>query len=183
MLIVTITESPIRMGGALAVGLLPLDGAQAAATRRRRARATPVAVSPGVIIGVLVLLLGQVAAAVEALRTMADAPIVMAAPVVMAAAVAATRLRIPLPGPPIHDRQLDLIISLGSGLTACVLIVTQLTSTGRELGLLAMAPTAVAVLGALLGTRMLWHLRAVPALLVLAWPVPWLAVLAHVGLS
>jgi hypothetical protein len=163
------------------VALLPPGGALGT-TRRRRARATPVAVSPVVIVGVLVLLVAQGAGAAEALRTMADAPVVMAAPLVMAA-IALTRLRLPMPGPSIYDRQLDLIISLGAGLTACVLIATQIAGSGRELGLLALSPTAVAVLGAVFGTRALWHVRAVPALLVLAWPAPWTAVTAHLGVG
>jgi hypothetical protein len=176
MVIVTITESAIRTGGAPAVGLLSTGSAQPTTTERR-ARTTH---TPGVVVGVLALSVTQVAGAVEALRTMSDSPVVMVAPLVMAAA-ALTRLRMPMPGPAIHDRQLDLIISLGAGLTACVLIVTQMAGSGRELALLALAPTAVAVLGALVGTRRLWHLRAVPALLVLAWPGPWAGILTHSG--
>jgi hypothetical protein len=180
MVIVTITESPIRTAGAPAVALLPASGAWRPAGRRR-VRWVPTTLSPAVVIAVLLLLVAQVVGVAEALRTMAAAPVVMVAPLVLVCAVALIRLRMPLPGPPIHDRQLDLIISLGAGLTACILIVTQMVGAGRELGLLAMAPTAVAVLGALFGTRMLWHLRAVPALLVLAWPAPWAAVTAHLA--
>lgn len=180
MVNVTITESAIRTSGAPAVGLLPHAGARPTSTGRRQVRTTPDTVSPGVVLGVLVLVVTQVVGAVEALRAMADAPVVMAAPLLMAA-VALARLRMPVPGPPIHDRQLDLIISLGAGLTACALVATQMTGHGHELALLAMAPTAVAVLGAVVGTRTLWHLRAVPALLAMAWPAPWEAVLAHFG--
>ncbi len=136
--------------------------------------------SPAIVVGLVLLIGAQVAGVVVALRTVADAPVVMLAPLVLAV-VALARLRMPVPGPAIHDRQLDLIIGLGAGLTACALVACQLAGTGRELGLLALAPTAVAVLAVVVGTRTVWHLRAVPALLALAWPAPWMALSAHFG--
>ena len=175
MVFVTITESAIRPGHGSTVSLLPSGGARRSAAGRK-----PAAASAGFAVAVLVLLLVQALGVMAALHTMVVAPIVMAAPLTMAA-IALIRLRLPLPGPPIHDRQLDLIISLGAGGTACVLVVSQLTGTGRALGLLALAPTAVAVLAAVVGTRRLWHLRAVPTLLALAWPAPWAALITHVG--
>jgi hypothetical protein len=180
MVFVTITESPIRTGGTAVASLVPNSSARRTTTGRSRARTVTVAVTPGVVLGVLVLLGAQVTGAVEALRAVTDAPVVMLAPLV-SAAVALARLRMPMPGPSIHDRQLDLIVGLGAGLTACALVACQLSGSGRELGLLALAPTAVGVLAVVVGTRMLWHLRAVPALLALAWPAPWTALSAHFG--
>jgi hypothetical protein len=179
MLSVTITESAIRTAGAPSAGL-PLNGGARQSAGGRRARTATVAVPPGVVVGLVLLIGAQVAGAVGALRTVTDAPVVMIAPLVMAA-VALARLRMPAPGPSIHDRQLDLIIGLGAGLTACALVACQLAGTGRALGLLALAPTTVAVLAVVVGTRTVWHLRAVPALLALAWPTPWMAVSAHFG--
>jgi hypothetical protein len=180
MLSVTITESAIWTGSAPAVSLLPSGGARQTAGGRRRTRTATGAVTPGVVVGLVLLIGAQLAGAVEALRTVTDAPVVMVAPLVMAA-VALARLRMPVPGPSIHDRQLDLIVGLGAGLTACALVACQLAGTGRVLGLLALAPTTVAVLAVVVGTRTVWHLRAVPALLALAWPAPWTAVSAHFG--
>lgn len=180
MFSVTITESAIRTAGAPSAGLLVNGGARQTTSGRRGARTATVAVPPGVVVGLVLLIGAQVAGAVGALRTVTDAPVVMIAPLVMAA-VALARLRMPAPGPSIHDRQLDLIIGFGAGLTACALVACQLAGTGRALGLLALAPTTVAVLAVVVGTRTVWHLRAVPALLALAWPAPWMAVSAHFG--
>jgi hypothetical protein len=110
-----------------------------------------------------------VAASVEALAAL-----------LVAAVVALFRLRIPVPGPAIHDRQLDLIISVGAGTATAALVALQASGSPHGLGLLAAVPTSVAVLAAVVGTRTMWHLRAVPVVLATAWPVPWTTLAAHV---
>lgn len=87
---------------------------------------------------------------------------------IVAAVAAVPRTLGALPGPDIHDRELDLIVTGAAVLAAVALLVVGTPG-------LALAPVSVAVLAALTGTRRLWHLRASPAVLVLAWPGWWSA--------
>ncbi|WP_344420708.1 hypothetical protein [Pseudonocardia ailaonensis] len=90
-----------------------------------------------------------------------------------AALVAAVRLRAPLPGPRIHDRELDLVIGAGAAFVAVALLVGQVVAPGRALGVLAVTPVVVAVLAVALGTRRLWHARGIPVVTALGWFLPW----------
>ncbi|QJY48284.1 hypothetical protein [Pseudonocardia broussonetiae] len=111
----------------------------------------------------------------------AGAPAVLLLLPVAAVLLTALRLAEPTGGPAIHDRQLDLIVASGAGAAAVVLLAADLGGATHDLGLLAAVPAAVAVLALVAGTRRLWHARAVPGLLLLAWPAPWAAATAGEG--
>lgn len=158
--------------------LRPLCPVSAERARHHRS-ATPISQRVTIALGVLVA--AQAFAAVAALRTGAGAPVAVLAPLLVALVVGTARLRERPAGPPIHDRQLDLIVAAGAGAGAAALVAAQLTGAGDRLGLLAAAPTAVAVLAAVVGTRRLWQARAVPTVLLLVWPAPWVALAAVAG--
>ena len=120
---------------------------------------------------------GQVLAGNDT-SALTGAPLVLVVVPVLAVVLAGLRLREQPAGPNIHDRQLDLIIVVGAIVGAVTLIVAQLTGAGGELGRLAPPFVAVAVLAAIVGTRRLWQVRAVPMLMLLAWPAPWTAAAA-----
>ena len=86
-----------------------------------------------------------------------------------------------MPGPAIHDRQLDLIISVGAGTATAALVALQANGSPHGLGLLAADPH---VRRGPRGRR--GHpddvapIRAVPVVLTMAWPVPWTTLAAHV---
>ena len=149
--------------------------APVAVPRPRRARR----VSTSVGLTLFALLLVQASGAALAVDGVAASVEAFAA-LMVAGVVALFRLRIPVPGPAIHDRQLDLIISVGAGTTTAALVALQASGSPHGLGLLAAVPTSVAVLAAVVGTRTTWHLRAVPVVLAMAWPRPWTTFAAHV---
>ena len=165
----TIIDFPVRAEAVTAVA------APVAVPRPRRARR----VSTSVGLSLFALLLVQAWGAALAVDGAAASVEALAA-LLVAAVVALFRLRIPVPGPAIHDRQLDLIISVGAGTTTAALVALQASGSPHGLGLLAAVPTSVAVLAAVVGTRTMWHLRAVPVVLATAWPVPWTTLAAHV---
>jgi hypothetical protein len=90
-----------------------------------------------------------------------------------AAIVAAVRLRRPLAGPPIADRELDLIVGGGALAVTAVLLIGQVAAPAHALGLLAAVPALCAALALAAGTRRLWQDRAVPAVAALGWLLPW----------
>ncbi len=164
----TIIDFPVRAEAVTAVASpVPVP---------RRARR----VSTSVGLALFALLLVQAWGAALAVDGVAASVEALAA-LLVAAVVALFRLRIPVPGPAIHDRQLDLIISVGAGTATAALVALQASGNPHGLGLLAAVPTSVAVLAAVVGTRTMWHLRAVPVVLAMAWPVPWTTLAAHVG--
>ncbi|GAA4967641.1 hypothetical protein WHI96_06360 [Pseudonocardia tropica] len=131
---------------------LPLSS-QAVATVSLRVAAPVLLGVLAVTLCVIDLLAGELAAGVLPL---------------VAAVAAVPRTLDALPGPDIHDRELDLIVTAAAVLGATALVVVGVPG-------LALAPASVAVLAALCGTRRLWRLRAFPAVLVLAWPGWWAA--------
>ena len=165
----TIIDFPVRAEAVTAVA------APVAVPRPRRARR----VSTSVGLSLFALLLVQAWGAALAVDGVAASVEALAA-LLVAAVVALFRLRIPVPGPAIHDRQLDLIISVGAGTGTAALVALQASGSPHGLGLLAAVPTSVAVLAAVVGTRTMWHLRAVPVVLATAWPVPWTTLAAQV---
>lgn len=128
------------------------------------ARSLSVAVVP-----VLLVLLAVTASVLQ----VTNGPVVPALLPLLAVAVALPRLRGPVPGPDIADRELDAIVAGAAGIAVVALVGVQLTDPGSGLGALAVAPAAVLVLALGSGTRRLWHLRALPALLVVGWPAWW----------
>jgi hypothetical protein len=109
-------------------------------------------VSARIAVPIVVLLLAQTAAAVAAVG---DRPSAAIGPVVLAGVAVVLgmlRLRERVPGPDIHDRQLDMIIAWGAAAVAGALVVAQLSGAGSDLGLLAPAAAAVAVLAVRVGS-------------------------------
>lgn len=152
------------------------------AERVRRVRAAHlVALTPATLAGLAVLVGAQCFAVFHAVDLVARAPFALALAPLLAVTVLAVRLREPQRGPDIHDRQLDQIIAVGAALAAISLIALELAGVGHGLGALGASLTAVAVLVTAVGTRRLWQLRAVPALLLLFWPVPWIALANAIG--
>ncbi|WP_018332142.1 hypothetical protein [Actinomycetospora chiangmaiensis] len=94
-----------------------------------------------------------------------------------AAAVAGERLSRSTGGPDIHDRQLDRIVAAFAATSAVALIAVG-ASEAQVLGsalVLVIPLLAIGFIALLFGTRRLWQQRAVPALLLAVWPVPWMA--------
>jgi hypothetical protein len=126
-----------------------------------------------VIIGAAVVLLGLAAL---------SAPVALAVPLAAGFALA-LRLRRPVPGPPIADRELDLIVGVGAVAATVVLLVGQVLHPSLGLAALAAAPALVAVLAFGAGTRRLWHAKVVPVVVTLGWLVPWAALGTTVALA
>jgi hypothetical protein len=146
--------------------------------RHHRAATGP---SRTVTVALAILVLSQMMGAFVAVRSGAGVPAVVLVPLATALLIGTVRLRERAPGPQIHDRQLDMIVAVVAGAGSAALIAAQLTGAGDQLGLLAVAPTAVAVLAAVVGTRRAWQARAVPAMLLLVWPAPWVALTELAG--
>ena len=120
----------------------------------------------------MALLVG-IGAAATVLAALGSGPAALLVLPAAAVVLAAVRLAQRPAGPAIHDRQLDLIVSAGAAAAAVVLVALGLTGAAHDPARIAPAAAAVAVLAAGVGTRRLWHARAVPGLLLLAWPAPW----------
>jgi hypothetical protein len=128
-----------------------------------------------VTIGVAAVLLGLASLTLQT-------PVAVAVPVAAGVAVA-LRLRRPVPGPPIADRELDLIVGYGAVAAVVVLLVGQVLHPSLGLAVLAAAPALVAVLALGAGTRRLWHAKAAPAVVAVGWLVPWGTLGATVALA
>jgi hypothetical protein len=120
----------------------------------------------------MALLVG-IGAAATVLAALGTGPVALLVLPAAAVVLAAVRLAQRPAGPAIHDRQLDLIVGAGAAAAAVVLVALGLTGAAHDPARIAPAAAAVAVLAAGVGTRRLWHARAVPGLLLLAWPAPW----------
>lgn len=85
-------------------------------------------------------------------------------------------------GPPIHDRQLDLIITVLAFLAGAELLHLGLRGSAGNFFLAGAASLmAVAIVAAGWGTRALWQLRWPVALLALTWHQPWRALIDLIG--
>lgn len=95
---------------------------------------------------------------------------------VLAAAVAWQALRREPAGPPIHDRQLDLIVTFFAAVGAAELLhLAQGTGSGSFAAAGAACLMAIAIVAAGWGTRALWQVRWAVVLLALTWQEPWAA--------
>jgi hypothetical protein len=97
-----------------------------------------------------------------------------------AVAVGGERLSRATGGPEIHDRQLDRILAALVAAAAVALVAAGASAgagTLRSVVVLTLPLLAIGLITLLHGTRRLWQQRAVPTLLLVAWPVPWSAAL------
>jgi len=100
----------------------------------------------------------------------------VAAVPVVAAALAWRSVRSSPRGPQIHDRQLDLIVSVLAAAAAVELLVLAHHAADSVFAALGSCLVAVAIIAAGWGSRALWTLRWAVGLLALAWRAPWVAV-------
>lgn len=82
----------------------------------------------------------------------------------------------------IHDRQVDLLVGLPLVGLALLLVLALPERLGSEfwlwrLDLLSLPVFAAGLVALLLGTRVLWRVRAALLFLLVAWPIPWNATL------
>jgi exosortase len=97
---------------------------------------------------------------------------------VLSLALAVVVLRRPNDDHDIHDRQVDLLVGLpliGIALLLMLVLPQRLDSEFWlwRLDVLSLPLFAAGLVAVLMGTRMMWRLRAPLAFLLVAWPVPW----------
>jgi hypothetical protein len=103
--------------------------------------------------------------------------VVLAIVPIVALAVATVRLRLPVSGPEIHDRQLDYIA--GCGLIVAAMALMSLTThhaaipTRWRLDLLSLPVFTAGAITLTFGIRATWRSRSALMFLLLAWPPLW----------
>jgi hypothetical protein len=111
---------------------------------------------------------------------------VLAVVPLLAVVLAWGRLRREEPPPPIHDRQVDYIVGIGLLLGALALAAMLPGSAGprfwlARLDLLSLPLFAAGLTVLFYGIRRAWSLRWPLAVLLLAWPIPWMPVIEAAG--
>jgi hypothetical protein len=111
---------------------------------------------------------------------------VLAVVPLLAVVLAWGRLRREEPPPPIHDRQVDYIVGIGLLLGALALAAMLPGSAGprfwlARLDLLSLPLFAAGLTVLFYGIRRAWSLRWPLAVLLLAWPIPWMPVVDAAG--